>query len=622
MKHFLPKSITEFVCLIAAVFSSLSAYAIEPSETGSYLDHLTEVNEQWSCHTEICPDGSISFESDRDRIQLHLSLVIEYLESKQTSHLSETQYVNRMTLLDRLQQYADAKVFPINKYHFARRPYFVDERGTHCAVGQMIHLSGYSDLVAKVKANTNYNYLIDIRVPEILQWAAVHGFTLEELEWIQPTYMPEGTVQRVGGGTNGPVNKVVHNEYNGSLTIVGDFTELDSLPCLNIGYYKEEQLHCFGDGLEGVVHYVINHWTMHTYAFGELVHDGEVFPVAMWDGSQWSYIRIPGRSGAICTAASFGTGDHLFEMAISHPAMPGYQEIGNLTADYGWDRLATVKGGVLDIEWAAIGKAFVGHLDSVYVYDDSQTIETKLDIKNILIRSYHNETWYGVEGEISDTVNVVTEIGGALYFGGTCGADTGSDVCVSKYLHGVLQPVLVNYYQAPHFTVSSLMYDGRYSHSHLVIGGEFSISPIIGIWGSHLAIVHLINNTVEPIAALDKPVFGLSFYDGELYIGGEFQKNLAHEGVTFLAKQAATKSSFEVALDDKLLVYPNPFDHTLYLSDVPGETRYYIFDIEGRLHKSGNVVGEQINGLVNLPKGTYMLRLESADNSIVRKLVK
>lgn len=107
-------------------------------QPGTYQAHLTQVNQEWENYKNECPQQTVLFDSEADRIQAHLFLVIDYLRANSPFNLPPEKTKNRLILLDRLWQYASAKVFPINKYHLHRQPYFVDESGTNCAVGEMI----------------------------------------------------------------------------------------------------------------------------------------------------------------------------------------------------------------------------------------------------------------------------------------------------------------------------------------------------------------------------------------------------------------------------------------------------------------------------------------------------
>ena len=123
-------------------------------------------------------------------IQLHLRLVEAELRSRPQSHLSAEQRQLRSRSLDVLHAYQTRGVFPKNLYHTERTPYFVDDFGTACAVGQLIIASGNGDLASKIRKENNNGYIHELadQYPSIGKWAAEHGFTLDELAWIQPCY--------------------------------------------------------------------------------------------------------------------------------------------------------------------------------------------------------------------------------------------------------------------------------------------------------------------------------------------------------------------------------------------------------------------------------------------------
>jgi hypothetical protein len=598
---------------------SLSIYAHQYCEDDTYFNHLAEVNKEWLRHKDACPKGTASFHSDAGRIQLHLNLVIKHLRSNPPSYLNTAQRVNRRYLLARLQQYADQKVFPVNKYHTSRQPYFVDDIGTHCAVGQMISLSGHQHLVDKIRKAHNYDYIEDIKTEGIREWAIEFGFTIEELKWIQPAYLPTANIEQVLDGTNGNVHTIERNFYDGSLTIAGEFTELDNLPCLNIGFYADNQLTCLGGGVDGTINDVV-HKQEAIYVFGELKHDGAVFPAAKYDGSTWNYLTIPNREGALCTAANTGGSGYRFEMAISHHSIPEYQEIWHFLTDDTWQKKASVKGVILDIIASNYGRVHVGHLDTVIVYDSSAAIDTTLTINNVLFKSNFQDYWYGTDENISDTVKVVKNIGGALIFGGSCSNQAGeSSVCLSRYFNSTLQPLLLNNYGSDHYSINAIAYDGG---NHFTFGGDFFFMPVIGTYGSNLATYNLVDNWIEPIALLDEPVNSLYYLNGELFIGGSFQTNLEVQSVRFLARQVTTVGTEDAAPEELINVYPNPFTTFVHVEGIENGARYDILSIDGRILKNGRVIDEKINGLDLLPKGVLLLRLESEKGAVIKKIIK
>ncbi len=601
-----------------AICFSLSSFANNHRLTKSYFDHLVEINQEWLLHPEVSPKGSISFTSDLNRIQLHLHLVIAHLKSNAPKNLNAEQLSNRVFLLGKLQQYADKQVFPINKYHSVRQPYFVDEIGTNCAVGQMMFDSGNEELVAQISKEHNYDYIRDIQTKGVQEWANEFGFTLDELKWIQPAYAPTTTIDQVLGGTNGEVTKIV-NKPGGGLTIAGQFTQLNNLPCLNIGFYKDNQLSCLGNGVDGVINEVV-HVSGTTYVFGALNYNGNVYPVAKYDGTQWSYVEIPGRENATCTAANFGGMGYQYELAISHSSIPHHQEIWYFLNGNTWKKSAMIKGVVLDMLSSSYGKVYVGAFDSVMVYNSTATIDTILAVKNVVINSQYPNTWYGIGNNISETVKVVAEIGNALIFGGTCSYQSGeNNVCISRYFNAVLQPLMLNDSEFETYSINTLAYRNG---NEFLFGGDFKNTPyIIGVHGKHLASYNLIYNSINLMATFNRPVNSLAILNDGIYIGGDFETN-AGQSVNYLGRIQSPVGVEELVSETHLNVYPNPFESILNIENGEHGATFSIFHLDGRLAKTGIILHEKIEELHLLPHGSYLLQIETEKGAVVKKIYK
>lgn len=153
-------------------------------------EQLCKLNRHWA--GPIAPKLDNQQTSTRlgevELIQTHLKLVIQQLEKSAPANLDAQKLAARKTCLDSLTTYADRGVFPKNLYHKERTPYFIDDFGTACAVGQMIVTSGHADLAQAISKSYNYEYIENIPVPEMITWADNHGFAVDELQWIQPTY--------------------------------------------------------------------------------------------------------------------------------------------------------------------------------------------------------------------------------------------------------------------------------------------------------------------------------------------------------------------------------------------------------------------------------------------------
>lgn len=175
--------ITGMICFI------ISSWSQQPL---TVYDQLCALNSQWKTNK---PDYAVLNErillsTDQEMIKMHLTLVENTLRNKDISHLTPDQKEKRMQGLAILHNYCKRGVFPVNLYHSERTPYFIDYLGTACAVGQIVIETGFGDFAEQIKNENNYGYIFDLenKYPLLTEWAYTHGFTMEELAWIQPTY--------------------------------------------------------------------------------------------------------------------------------------------------------------------------------------------------------------------------------------------------------------------------------------------------------------------------------------------------------------------------------------------------------------------------------------------------
>lgn len=608
---------------LSLISFNLSANEVNYQQSKSYFEHLSAINKEWKYFEQAAPKGKISFASDLDRIQLHLNLVIEHLKLNIPKEFNADQKSKRLTLLVKLQEYADQKTFPINQFHSIRTPYFVDHLGTNCAVGQMIYVSGHEDLVAKISREHNYDYIKDIKTKGVVEWANEYGFTLNELKWIQPAYAPTQTMDQVLNGTNGRVKKITPHPWGTKLFIAGEFTELDDLPCLNIGVYENNQLTCLGSGVDGIINDIVP--TLDgVYIVGEFEHNGEFYPVARYEDSLWSYFSIPGRANAIGMAANSEGFDYFaydLEIAIAHSSIPNQQEVWHWLDDGSWSKRMLMNGEVNDFATSHAGRIHAGHFDTVTVFKHSGEIDTIMKVNNVIIRNNsYSAPYYRIGDEISNEVNAVLNIAGTVYFAGKCDAYDGNNIiCISRYQNSVLQPVFLNQVSEFEFNIKSIAYDGDRT---LALGGDFNKSSS-WVYGDNLATFDLINNGFMPIAVLDKPVNSVQYFDGELYAGGDFRTNLSTDSINFLGRVASTVGlNEEPTIKVNITVFPNPFDNVINVEGIEDGTKYSIIHLDGRIVKENHLKNGKISDLELLPKGTYLLNFETLNGSIIRKVVK
>jgi hypothetical protein len=153
-------------------------------------------DESWvAAHGEEPVEG---VDGEVARIQTHLRFVIERLRAGSEVPLGDAQRARRLELLDALEVYAVSGVFPQRIQGDGwgvRRPQFIDSRGVHCAVGELIRVSGHAELARSLDAEHEFNYVADMDSPELLAWAAHHGFSPRELAMIQPGYSAPPNVE-------------------------------------------------------------------------------------------------------------------------------------------------------------------------------------------------------------------------------------------------------------------------------------------------------------------------------------------------------------------------------------------------------------------------------------------
>ncbi|TWT85716.1 hypothetical protein Pla123a_05230 [Posidoniimonas polymericola] len=91
--------------------------------------------------------------------------------------------------MHRLRYYAERGLFPQNQGESASAaPIFVDQHGTHCAVGFLIHCDGLDGVVAQIVARDNLVRVMDVRGGPLATWLLTSGLTQEEAGIIQPGY--------------------------------------------------------------------------------------------------------------------------------------------------------------------------------------------------------------------------------------------------------------------------------------------------------------------------------------------------------------------------------------------------------------------------------------------------
>lgn len=131
--------------------------------------------------------GRLGRRCERLSIQSHLA----YCELKLRLRTRPDQ-IARLRLLDHLHRYWQAGCFPEHRFHTpGRRPVFIDDSGTYCAVGYLMAQSGARGLAAAINRDDRFAYIEDLDLsqhPEIRSWLLEHELSQTEAALIQPTY--------------------------------------------------------------------------------------------------------------------------------------------------------------------------------------------------------------------------------------------------------------------------------------------------------------------------------------------------------------------------------------------------------------------------------------------------
>ncbi len=535
MKHF--TLLSKLLSFPLVLILSMHSYAYSPNEFIPASAHLKEVNTQWMKYPSLHSNKSIAFDSDNDRIQYHLQEVIKNLRSSPPKGISRSALLKRTDLIESLNRYQARKVFPINLYHSERTPYFIDHRGIHCAVGYLIKVSGYEDLALKIKEAENYAYIGEIKTAGVSEWAVEHGFTLDELAWIQPSYPSSIPYRAVSGSPNGPVYKMENSTLYSSdeKIIIGSFDSINGSPCSNVGFYDDYQFSCIKNGLEGDVrgsrpdNSAFNEPSKLSF-YGKVQANGQFYSVAQFypDSNYWDYINVPGREGNLATAFFQGVYTMPSMICLDVDSIPGLQELYIKQGQNAWKRVARFNGQVLglnDFGLSGSDMYLIGNFDSIEIYDTTgSTIQSTLAVNNIAFYDWYNQSWTNPGNPGIDTIK--TSFGN--FFAGSCNSGTSNDVCLSQYVNGVFAPLLIAGQDL--FGASPSINTLAAHNNQLLVGGSFGAG--FYIQGQNLAIYNLLSHTIEGYGYFNNSVSSIckDYFNSQevTFVGGAFTENTEH----------------------------------------------------------------------------------------------
>lgn len=626
------KNVLLFTQLFGFMILTQGLLAQDFNKLQSSYDHFETVNSYWKDHVSDAPQGLYSYNSEIDRIQAHLKNVCSSLYKHAPEGVSAEQLQNRRLLIDALDKYADRKIFPENRYHSVRTPYFVDDDNVHCAVGYLMAYSGSGELVARIRKEHNYDYIKDIKTDGVAQWAQGNGFSIEELKWIQPTYAPGNYLSAVGQGTNGTVKKFTVDNAQSRLIFAGDFTQLEGLSCVNVGVFKDEQLSCLGAGISGTVNDLLYDNNLdRVYVAGSFTNNSQDYPIAFYNGLTWQYLEVPGRPNATATALNrYNYPSYDLEVIIEDPNQVDNYELWKYSPSGVWILEAEFDGIVLEIErtnlWGS--HAYAGHFSTITHYHPSGDT-LYFNTNNATFHDTFNDTWISVGPEISDTVKTIMSqgaLGAAVYFGGNCSPENGqSNICLTRYLNNTTQPIVyweafVNIDSIP-ASINAMWFNPW--KSTITFGGDFEFNAfVMGTDSYYLADLNILSNQIGALAYLDQPVHDIEYWENQVYISGEFTNNLMSIPMNHLARFSPTADIASIDSEMEITVSPVPFLDHVKIDGIDNINSFILLNSLGQIVKQGKLSSNEINDLDDLPQGAYILKLKSDQGEFTERIIK
>lgn len=608
----------------------LSLWLQGQAKESSY-DKLVEVNKCWLEQKDLPKDlGQAAAPHDeRSWIQHHLQLVEQTLRSRSTARLSAEQAAKRAQCLDLLNAYWHAQQFPINDQYSYRTPIFIDRYDNFCAVGYLVKASGHENISRMIAAKTNLAYVREMRYPELKAWADTHGFTVDELAWIQPAYPSVQSAQNVGKGVNGNVKEFYADENSGRLYVGGSFSKVDdSISANNIAYVTEQNgkftWHAMGNGVNGTVN-AIAELEGKIYIAGEFSMSGltAVNNVAMWDGTTWQPVGCTWgkvHDLAVLDNALFAVGE--FDVCASMADInfawwtgSKWQQVPGLTS----------KVNTMEVHGQSLilgGKFKYQNQDlNVIKWTPNATLGTFEPYSNSIgneVRDFElfHDTLYAVCKRInsSDTSEVIYQLNGQIW------------EPLKAIPHWGLSAV------GGEVSMNSLCSDG----DRLMIGGAFRYLPMVGHLGSNSISL----NRNEQITGgewmtVDSTVHKVIRFKQYLIAGGSFKNGagkgpggapslVSLNGIARRDNVPANVPGTKVAASFSLSPNPVMSAGKLQIKGVNAAQQYAIYDMLGKQVAAGALSAKtsQELQLPELAPGVYTLKVTGIESGAKQFVVR
>jgi len=579
---------------------------LAPTTDAPLYRHLLEVNKEWSVMDPEPADGDrvVHFSNETERIATHLHLVAAHERAHAPEGLSASVLAKRTSLLDKLDSYAERGRFPRNHVMPVRNPVFIDPHGTACAVGQLMIESGHSELAERIQKEMNLAYVHDMRRDDVFAWAGEHGFSEDELAWIQPGYPPDIPWYAFGGGTNGRVTELLRLQ-NGDLIVAGEFSIAGGTVASQVARWNGSTYSALGNGVIGQVTSAIE-FEGDIYlggSFGQGSAD-----LARWTGSSWVL------SSAFSSKMPYVSDLHVHNGVLyAAGATTGFAG-----TSYEVKRLV---GGA----WEMVGQQLNGEIRAMESFDGTLVCAGAFtdiffgqDTAIMHVARLNGSTWEEMGSGLDGTVRDLLFVDGVLFAAGDCVGEVATYFGLARIAAGqsswtLLMPNVANYFYSPLdgiVGINAMVPDADGTRIHL--GGDFYAGVGL-VYGSGLA---TFNGSPDDVAVLGEflgPVNDLELLGtSELVAGGSSEQltNIASTDLAMAVPQEETVAH--------LFLWPNPAVDRIRIegSGPKPMDLLEVLDATGRVvRRLTNVAPTYAVDVSDLPSGGYTVRI-TADNKV------
>ncbi|MEM7103415.1 MAG: hypothetical protein AAF502_09820 [Bacteroidota bacterium] len=591
------------VVTISIFTITTNASPLSPRTTTSLFDHMVEVNKEWIVMQAPVAGLTIDadFNDDISRIQTHLQLVEHFLRESNTDHLNCSQLEKRLEMLDELRTYWQTGQFPINTGHLARQPYFIDNFGTACAVGHLLQESGFSDFAQQVRQKSNFAYIMEMQYDEIPVWAKKYGFTIAELAWIQPAYSPPTLPWSAlgnGGGPDGEIHTMYHDEEAGKLYIAGDFDDMDGTTCTSIVSWDGSNWEAMGNNFDGSVHAIEKHdGKIHIAGNFQLFTGAPWGNVAVWDEqyASWQGLHIGILQGTVLTMKSFDGKLYIGGDFLNFDGQGMRYWAAFDSGMWTWDNFGIEPSGpVTQFEIVGDQLAIAGEFEQLI------TEVLPIDANYLVYWDGNSITWTS-DGD-HNAISAMRYFDEHLYLADNDAIFVKSDdnqwTSTSNFLSNELSPIpegKIHQFQ-PH-------------NDELYAVGNFYIYPDgIGLFGRNMIGLTLLSDPfyvyADGAAHFDSTVTAAASFDDKFFAGGLFENIDLNPFNHIAATDLGISTSIEEPIAENYLkVYFTNAEQAVIVQyeDLREESTFGFYDIQGRLIHT-----------CQLEPGTMTLRIPTA----------